>query len=98
MDAAGIRYARCIYDPIIKVKDFKGSPEVSISTEIEGLDVYYSIDESIPDNYFPKYTKPIVMPGDAAHLKVVTYKDGKQVGQLISLSVEQLKGRQRGEN
>ncbi|QEC68179.1 family 20 glycosylhydrolase [Panacibacter ginsenosidivorans] len=98
MDAAGIRYARSIYDPIIKVKDFKGSPEVSISTEIEGLDVYYSIDESIPDNYFPKYSKPIVMPADAEHLKVITYKNGKQVGQLISLSIDQLKSRERGED
>jgi hexosaminidase len=60
--------------------------------------VYYSIDESIPDNYFPKYTQPIVMPADAAHLKVVTYKDGKQVGQLISLSIDQLRSRQRRED
>ena len=93
MDVAGIRYARSMYDPIITVKDFKGSPEVTMSTEIEGINIYYSIDESIPDNYFPQYSKPIVIPADAAHLKVITYKDGKQVGQLISLSIEELKRR-----
>ncbi|CAN5652042.1 glycoside hydrolase family 20 protein [soil metagenome] len=93
MDAAGIRYARSVYDPIITVKNYKGNPEVTMSTEFEGMDIYYSIDESIPDNYFPKYTKPVVIPDDAAHLKVVTYKEGKQVGQLISLSMEELKKR-----
>ena len=93
MDIAQIRYARSIYDPIITVKDVKGSPEVTMNGEIEGLDIYYSIDESIPDNFFPKYTSPILIPADAAHLKVITYKKGKQVGQLINIPIADLKRR-----
>ena len=93
MDMAQIRYARSIYDPIITVKDVKGSPEVTMKAEIEGLDIYYSIDESIPDNFFPKYTSPILIPADAAHLKVITYKKGKQVGQLINIPIADLKRR-----
>jgi len=93
MDIAQIRYARSIYDPIITVKDVKGSPEVTMKAEIEGLDIYYSIDESIPDNFFPKYTSPILIPADAAHLKVITYKKGKQVGQLINIPIADLKRR-----
>ena len=93
MDMAQIRYARSIYDPIITVKDVKGSPEVTMNGEIEGLDIYYSIDESIPDNFFPKYTSPILIPADAAHLKVITYKKGKQVGQLINIPIADLKRR-----
>ncbi|MEJ0106883.1 MAG: FN3 associated domain-containing protein [Bacteroidota bacterium] len=90
-----MRYARSIYDPIITVKDAKGSPEVTMTTEIEGLDIYYSIDESIPDNFFPKYSAPIILPKDAAHLKVITYQNGKQVGQLINLPVTDLQKRMR---
>ena len=93
MDMAQIRYARSIYDPIITVKDVKGSPEITMKAEIEGLDIYYSIDESIPDNFFPKYTSPILIPADAAHLKVITYKKGKQVGQLINIPIADLKRR-----
>ena len=93
MDIAQIRYARSIYDPIITVKDVKGSPEITMKAEIEGLDIYYSIDESIPDNFFPKYTSPILIPADAAHLKVITYKKGKQVGQLINIPIADLKRR-----
>ena len=97
MDIANMGYARSIYDPIITVKDAKGSPEVTIATEIEGLDVYYSIDESIPDNFFPKYTAPVIIPKDAAHLKVITYQNGKKAGQLINLSIDDLRRRQRSE-
>lgn len=93
MDIAQIRYARSIYDPIITVKDVKGSAEVTMSGEVDGLDIYYSIDESIPDNFFPKYTSPILIPPDAAHLKVITYKNGKQVGQLINIPIADLKRR-----
>jgi len=64
-----------------------------MNAEIEGLDIYYSIDESIPDNFFPKYTSPILIPADAAHLKVITYKKGKQVGQLINIPIADLKRR-----
>jgi len=95
MDVAQMRYARSVYDPIITVKDAKGSAEVTMSTEIEGLDIYYSIDESIPDNFFPKYSAPIILPKDAAHLKVITYQNGKQVGQLINLAVADLQRRMK---
>ncbi|MGC4034595.1 MAG: family 20 glycosylhydrolase [Chitinophagaceae bacterium] len=95
MDEGEMRYARSVYDPIITVKDAKGSSEVMMSTEFDGLDIYYSIDESIPDNFFPKYTSPIILPPDAAHLKVITYKNGKQVGQLINIPVADLRKRIR---
>ncbi len=92
-DAAQTRYARSMYDPIITTRESRGYVEVTMAGEIDGLDIYYSIDETIPDNYYPKYTSPIVLPSDAAHLKVITYKDGKKVGQPISLSIAELRER-----
>ncbi|MES1219779.1 MAG: family 20 glycosylhydrolase [Bacteroidota bacterium] len=97
MDVAQTRYARGIYDPIITVKDAKGSPEVTMASEIDNLDIYYSIDESIPDNFYPKYLSPVILPKDAAHLKVITYQNGRKVGQLISLSIDDLHKRERDE-
>lgn len=95
LDAAGTRYSKAVYDPVITVKDYKGNPQVTIATEAAGLEVFYTIDESLPDNFDRKYTSPIVVPEDAMHLKLVTYKDGKQVGHLISLGMEELKKRAR---
>jgi len=66
-----------------------------MSTEIDGLSIYYSVDESIPDNFFPKYSAPIMIPPDAAHLKVITYQNGKQAGQLINIPVADLQKESR---
>ena len=95
LDAEGIRYAKSIYDPIITVKDYHGLPQVTMEPEVKSLDIYYSIDESIPDNYYPKYSAPVVVPADAAHIKIITYKNGKIAGNMISLSVDDLKKRER---
>jgi hexosaminidase len=94
-DAAQTRYARGIYDPIITTKDVRGQVQVTMNTELENLDIHYSIDETIPDNYYPKYTAPVILPYDAAHIKIITYQGGKKVGQLISLSIADLRARAR---
>ena len=93
LEAAATRYSRAIYDPVVSVKDYKGSPQVTIETEAPGLEIYYTIDETLPDNYDRKYTQPIIVPEDAMHLKLLAYKDGKPVGHLISLSMDELKKR-----
>ena len=36
-----------------------------MTTEIDGLDIHYSFDNSFPDNYYPKYNEPVTVPKDA---------------------------------
>ena len=62
-----------------------------MSTEIEGLDIYYSFDNSFPDRFYPKYTEPFIPPKDAVMLKVITYRGGKPIGRLITVPMEELK-------
>lgn len=93
MDVQEIRYARSIYDPILSVSKKGTDLLVDIRSEIPGLDIYYSIDESNPDNYYPKYDGPFTLPKDAATLKIVTYKGKKQVGKQINYPVEELQKR-----
>lgn len=94
MDLAQVKYARSFYDPITTSKiDANGNLVVDIAKEIDDLDVYYSINESNPDNYYPKYTRPIVLPKDVATVKMVTYRNGKQVGRQINLTVAELQRR-----
>jgi len=86
-DAAQMNYAPSMYDPIFKVTK-KGSSQVVVemSTEIEGLDIHYSFDNSFPDNFYPKYSSPVEVPKDAAAMKVITYRNGKPIGRMMVMT------------
>lgn len=93
-DVAEIKYSPAMYDPVITVKkDEKNLPVVEMDTEISGLAVYYSFDNSFPDKFYPKYTQPVSVPKDAATMRVITYRDGKPIGRMITIPVSQLKKR-----
>ena len=93
-DEAQVKYAPSMYDPIIKVS---ASPDkkliIELSTEIEGLDIYYTFDNSFPDNFYPKYTEPLIFPPEAASLKLITYRNGKPIGRMITVPIEEIKTR-----
>jgi hexosaminidase len=95
-DQAEINYASSIYDPIIAVKnDDNGKLVVQLETEAENLDVYYSLDNTIPNHYNEKYTGPITLPEGTDMIRLVSFRDKKQMGRLISLSFEDLQKRVR---
>jgi hexosaminidase len=93
-DAAGKKYAPSMFDPIVKAKKAdNGTLMVETENEIDGLDSYYSFDNSFPDQYYPKMNTPVAVPVDAAPLKVINYRNGKPVGRLITIPIEELKKR-----
>lgn len=93
-DEAEMNYAKSMYDPIIKVtKNKQDTIVIDLTTEIEGLDLYYTLDQAIPNQYYPKYEAPIVVPKGVSLFRVVSYKDGKPMGRLISIPVEDLEKR-----
>jgi hexosaminidase len=94
LDEAEIKYAPSVYDPIFTVRR-TGSNQLSIelSTEVEGLDIYYSFDNSYPDRFYPKYTEALVPPIDATQLKLITYKGKQPVGRMVSMPIQELKSR-----
>jgi hexosaminidase len=91
-DEAQVNYSPAMYDPIINASE---SPDkkliVELSTEINGLDIYYTFDNSFPDKFYPKYTEPVIVPEDAMQLKLITYRNGKPIGRLITVPVTELK-------
>jgi hexosaminidase len=94
LDLRQVKYARAMFDPIFTAKkDAGGKLQVELSTEVEGLDIHYSWDNAHPDTYYPKYAGPMGVPKDASMLKVVTYRDGKQVGRQIDMPVKELEKR-----
>ncbi len=97
-DAAQMKYAPSMYDATATVKkDEAGNLWVDMLTEIEGLKVYYTFDNSFPDNFYPSYTSSVQIPKDAFMLKMITYRNGKPIGRLITIPVTDLKKRVRAE-
>jgi hexosaminidase len=93
-DIAQIKYAPSMYDPEFEIsKKDTATVIVKMATEIEGLDIHYSFDNSFPDQYYPKYTDPLQVPKDAAALKVITYRKGKPIGRLIVMPMAEMRKR-----
>jgi hexosaminidase len=61
--------------------------------EVEGLDFYYTIDESMPDQYSNHYKGPIFLPDDVTILRVMSYRKGKSIGKMLNIPIASLKQR-----
>jgi hexosaminidase len=94
MDIRQVKYARAMFDPIFVVKkDERDSVLIELSTEVEGLDIHYSFDNSHPDNFYPKYQKTLTIPKEAQVLKVVTYRNGVVMSRQIDMPVKEIRRR-----
>lgn len=94
LDAAEVKYGPGVYDPIFAVsKDSAGNAVVALSTEVEGLDIYYSFDNSFPDQFYPAYKTPLTVPTDAVMMRVITYRNGKPIGRMQHMPVAELRKR-----
>ncbi|MFT4022528.1 MAG: FN3 associated domain-containing protein [Flavihumibacter sp.] len=93
-DQAEVNYSTSVYDPIVEVKKLTDtSIQVTLSTEIPGLEIHYSFDEFYPDAYYPVYSGPLVFPAGATSLKLVTYRNRQKIGKSINLPLDELKKR-----
>jgi hexosaminidase len=94
MDVEQVKYARAMFDPVFTAKkDTRDSLQIELSTEVKGLDIYYSFDNSHPDNFYPKYSTPLSVPKEAVMLKAITYRDGKPMGRQIDIPINELRRR-----
>lgn len=93
-DFSETKYAPAIYDPIFTVRRTADrNLLINLTTEIEGLDIYYSFDHSSPDRFYPKYNGPLVPPIDSKFLKVITYRGKEPIGRMITMPIEELEKR-----
>ncbi|MHA4894443.1 beta-N-acetylhexosaminidase [Pedobacter sp. PWIIR3] len=94
LDIAETKYAPSVYDPIFSVsRSADKQLMIELSTEVEGLDIYYSFDNSFPDRFYPKYTEKLMPPKDATMLKVITYKGKIPVGRMMNMPIDELNKR-----
>jgi hexosaminidase len=96
MDVEQVKYARSMFDAIITPKRVPAAYDsltIDLGSEVSGLDIYYSFDNSNPDNFYPKYSSTLSVPKEASMLKVITYRDGKPIGRQIDVSIGDLQRR-----
>jgi hexosaminidase len=89
-DLARINYATSLYDPIMKVKKGDQGITVELTTEVDGLTIHYTLDNTIPNQYSPVYKDAILLPGDVDALRIITYRNDAPAGRLISIRMEEL--------
>jgi hexosaminidase len=92
-DIRELNYSPAMYDPIFTAQNVDGKLQIALATEIEGLDIYYSFDNSFPDRFYPKYTGALTPPKDAVMLKVITYKGNEPAGRMIGMPLEEMNKR-----
>jgi len=64
-----------------------------MDSEVPGLDIFYTVDGAMQTFIHPNIPRPVEIPDGPVTVRVVTYRDGKQLGHLITLNPEQLKKR-----
>jgi hexosaminidase len=97
LDLQNVKYARTMFDPIFSVgKDPNDSLLITLSTEVAGLEIHYSFDNSHPDYFYPVYKEPLLVPKDAVMLKVITYRGKEVMGKQIDMPIAELKRRLSG--
>jgi hexosaminidase len=90
-DFGKINYARSMYNAIVTPFEEDGTLKIKLYTEINDLTIYYTFDNTDPDCYGHKYESPLSIPKNATRLRVITYKDEKPVGQVITLRIDEMK-------
>jgi hexosaminidase len=92
-DVADRNYSMAIYDAIVRTT-LKGEKLwVILESEVPDLDIFYTTDETMPDSHSEKYTKSFELPDGPLNLRVITYRNSKPIGHLITLTVDALKKR-----
>ncbi|MET0635635.1 MAG: family 20 glycosylhydrolase [Chitinophagaceae bacterium] len=92
-DSAKVKYGPGMYDPDVRVTGDNNGLFVEFSTEVEGLNIHYSFDNSYPDGFYPVYTGKLEVPKDASLMRVITYRNGKPLGRMMSIPVADLRKR-----
>lgn len=94
---AKVNYATGFYEPIISAKrNADSSFSIIINTEIKGLDVFYTFDDTIVDEFYPAYKgQPLTIPKGAHHIRARSYRNGQALGREINLELADLIKRAR---
>ncbi len=86
-DAANLKISKAVYDAVVTTKKDGEKLMCEMTCDVPGTEIFYTIDDSFPDKFSPKYTAPIEIPkGVELTLKVVTLRNGQPTGRMLIIS------------
>ncbi len=85
LDAQGVRYAVSAFSPWIDHKGVGDGIEISMKTEVNALDIYYTLDGSEPTIASSKYDGPFVLH-ETSTLKARAFQNDQPVGYLSAMT------------
>jgi hexosaminidase len=91
-DVSETKYSPSMYDPIFSASMDSATNQlkISLSSELKGLDIYYTFDNTFPDRFSPKYTGTLIPPPESVMLKVITYRGKYPIGRMIYMPIDEL--------
>lgn len=92
-DAAGVNHSRAVFDPMVRTSFAGKQLMLTLGAEIDGIEIFYTIDDTMPDRYSKKYLSPVPLPDGPITLRVQAYRDGAPIGRLIVLLRDELERR-----
>lgn len=95
LKAAGINFSRAAFDVMATATlNDKQQLLAELSTDIDGLDIYYTIDNTNPDTFSEKYKgTAIVIPKGIYQLRAITYRNNMPAGNMLILNRTELEKR-----
>ena len=97
LDAAQINYSRAAFDVFATAKlDQEKQLLVSLSTDVDSLDIYYTLDNTNPDPSSARYNgTPIVIPKGIYQIRAQSFKGNTAAGKLLIAPCGELEKRTR---
>jgi hexosaminidase len=94
LELEGVNYATSMYNVILKpAKDANGGLLIELATEVEGLDIHYTLDGTNPTISSSKYIQPLSAPSGAEELRVLAFRDNRPIGRQINMPITELQKR-----
>jgi hexosaminidase len=80
--------SRSLYDASATASKQGDKLICTLSTELPDAEIHYSIDNTFPDQFSPKYTAPFVVPEGDVTVRFVTTRKNQVIGRQVIIPVK----------
>lgn len=77
--------SRSLYDAIATTSKKENDLICTLTTELPEGDIHYTMDNTFPDQFSPKYSSPFVVPEGDVTLRFVVVRKGKVMGRIVAI-------------
>lgn len=81
---------KAVYEPSVKVKMDGDKLVCTLNNNVQGTEIYYTIDNTYPVKFGEKYSGKFVIPNGNLKLRTQTYRNGKPLGRELIIDREEL--------